>query len=39
VILFGVVGFNEMIAPVILRAVLIRTGEAGRREDADFSPH
>jgi Kef-type K+ transport system membrane component KefB len=39
VILFGVVGFNEMIAPVILRAVLIRTGESGRRADADFSPH
>jgi len=37
VILFGVVGFNELIAPVILRAILIRSGEAGRREAADFA--
>jgi Kef-type K+ transport system membrane component KefB len=39
VLLFGVVGLNEMVAPVILRMVLLRSGEAGRREDADFAPH
>lgn len=31
VIVFGVVAVNELIAPVILRAMLIRSGEAGRR--------
>jgi Kef-type K+ transport system membrane component KefB len=39
VILFGVVGFNEMVAPVALRAVLVRSGDAGRRADADFATH
>ena len=32
VIMIGVVGFNELIAPVILRAMLLRTGEAGKKE-------
>lgn len=32
VIMVGVVGFNELIAPVILRAMLLRTGEAGQKE-------
>jgi Kef-type K+ transport system membrane component KefB len=31
VIIFGVVGVNEVISPVILRAMLVRSGEAGRR--------
>ncbi len=31
VIVFGVVGINEMISPVILRVMLVRSGEAGRR--------
>ena len=31
VIVFGVVGVNEIISPVILRAMLIRSGEAGKR--------
>jgi Kef-type K+ transport system membrane component KefB len=37
VILFGVVGFNEMVAPVILRAILVRAGEAGKRVESDFA--
>jgi len=37
VILFGVVGFNELVAPVFLRLVLLRSGEAGKREAADFA--
>ncbi len=36
VILFGVVGFNECVAPVILRFVLIRSGEAGKKPGVDF---
>jgi Kef-type K+ transport system membrane component KefB len=36
-ILFGVVATNELIAPVILRVVLLRTGEAGKRSGADFA--
>ncbi len=32
VIVFGVVGLNEMISPVILRAMLVRSGETGRRQ-------
>ena len=32
VIMIGVVGFNELIAPVILRAMLLRTGEVGKKE-------
>lgn len=32
VIVFGVVGINELISPVILRAMLVKSGEAGRRE-------
>jgi Kef-type K+ transport system membrane component KefB len=31
VVVFGVVGLNEMIAPVILRVMLVRSGEAGKR--------
>jgi Kef-type K+ transport system membrane component KefB len=30
-IVFGVVGINEIISPVILRVVLVRSGEAGKR--------
>ncbi|MFT3696633.1 MAG: cation:proton antiporter [Kofleriaceae bacterium] len=37
VILLGVVGFNECIAPVILRVMLMRSGEAGKKEGADFA--
>jgi hypothetical protein len=32
VIVFGVVGINELVSPVILRAMIMRSGEAGRRE-------
>ena len=31
VIVFGVVGVNEMISPVLLRLVIMRSGEAGKR--------
>jgi Kef-type K+ transport system membrane component KefB len=37
VILFGVVGFNECIAPIILRIMLIRSGEAGKKQGVDFA--
>lgn len=37
IILLGVVGFNECIAPVILRVMLMRSGEAGKKEGADFA--
>lgn len=35
-IMIAVVGANELIAPVILRAVLLRSGEAGKKEGVDF---
>lgn len=37
VILFGVVGFNECLAPVVLRIMLLRSGEAGRKQGVDFA--
>lgn len=37
VILFGVVGFNECIAPIVLRMVLLRSGEAGKKQGVDFA--
>jgi Kef-type K+ transport system membrane component KefB len=37
VILFGVVGLNECIAPVILRVMLLRSGEAGKKQGVDFA--
>ncbi len=37
IILLGVVGFNECIAPVILRIMLMRSGEAGKKAGADFA--
>jgi Kef-type K+ transport system membrane component KefB len=36
VIMIGVVGVNELIAPVVLRAMLIRSGEVGKKAQADF---
>lgn len=37
VIVLGVVGFNEMVAPPILRRILIKTGEAGKKQGVDFA--
>ena len=37
VILFGVVGFNECIAPIVLRIMLLRSGEAGQKQGVDFA--
>lgn len=37
VILFGVVGFNECIAPIVLRVMLLRSGEAGKKQGVDFA--
>jgi len=37
VIMIGVVGLNELVAPVILRIMLIRSGEAGKKEHVDFA--
>ena len=39
VLLLGVVGVNEMIAPPIFRIVMLRSGEAGKRASADFGAH
>lgn len=36
-ILLGVVGFNECVAPPILRLMLIRSGEAGKKQGNDFA--
>jgi Kef-type K+ transport system membrane component KefB len=36
VIMIGVVGVNELIAPVILRNMLIRSGEIGKKQGGDF---
>jgi Kef-type K+ transport system membrane component KefB len=36
-ILLGVVGFNECIAPIMLRAILVRSGEAGKKQGVDFA--
>jgi Kef-type K+ transport system membrane component KefB len=36
VIMIGVVGVNELVAPVILRIMLIKSGEAGKKSDVDF---
>jgi Kef-type K+ transport system membrane component KefB len=36
-ILLGVVGFNECVAPVVLRAMLVRSGEAGKKQGVDFA--
>jgi hypothetical protein len=36
VILLGVVAANELIAPPIFRIVMMRSGEAGKREASDF---
>lgn len=37
VLLFGLVGFNELTAPPILRRIFLRSGEAGRRAGHDFA--
>jgi Kef-type K+ transport system membrane component KefB len=37
VLLFGVVAVNELIAPVVLKRLLLRSGEAGKRTPADFA--
>jgi Kef-type K+ transport system membrane component KefB len=37
VILFGVVGFNECVAPIVLRIMLLRSGEAGKKQGVDFA--
>jgi len=36
-ILLGVVGFNECVAPPILRLMLVRSGETGKKQGADFA--
>ena len=35
-LLLGVVATNELIGPVLLRTVLVRSGEAGQRSSSDF---
>ena len=38
-ILFGVGAVNQAVAPVMLRMVMLRTGEAGKRAAHDFAEH
>lgn len=35
VLMIGVVGVNELLAPVVLRRMLIKSGEAGKKSDDD----
>jgi hypothetical protein len=37
VIVVGVVSLNQLVAPVILRMVIIRSGEAGQKPSIDFA--
>jgi Kef-type K+ transport system membrane component KefB len=37
VIMLSLMGVNQMIAPVLLRTALIRSGEAGQKQSADFA--
>jgi Kef-type K+ transport system membrane component KefB len=37
VILLGVVGLNEMVAPIVLRICILRSGEAGKKAGVDFA--
>ena len=37
VILFGVVGFNELVAPILLRLTLVRSGETDKKATTDFA--
>ena len=39
VLLLSVVGINQLIAPVLFRATLVRSGEAGKRADQSFAAH
>jgi Kef-type K+ transport system membrane component KefB len=36
VLIFGVVGLNELVSPVILRVLLLRSGEAGKKLGGDL---
>jgi hypothetical protein len=37
VLMIGVVGLNQLITPIILRIVLLRSGEAGKKPAVDFA--
>ena len=37
VIMLSVMGLNQMVAPVLLRIALIRSGESGKKQSADFA--
>lgn len=37
VVMLGVVAMNEMIAPIVLRICLLRSGEAGKKTGVDFA--
>jgi len=36
-LMFGVVGTNELLAPIVLRRMLLRSGETGRKNIADIA--
>ncbi len=38
-LVLGVVGANQIIAPILLRLAILRSGEAGKRETHDFASH
>ena len=35
----GVVGLNQLLAPIVLRLVLVRSGEAGKKTRAETHGH
>ncbi|HEU4611650.1 MAG TPA: cation:proton antiporter [Kofleriaceae bacterium] len=37
VLMIGVVGLNQLVTPIILRIVLLRSGEAGKKPAVDFA--
>jgi Kef-type K+ transport system membrane component KefB len=36
-LLIGVIGLNELIAPIVLRIMLLRSGEAGKKPQVEFA--
>jgi Kef-type K+ transport system membrane component KefB len=38
VLLLGVLAVNQLVSPILLKAALVRSGEAGRKAGVDFAP-
>lgn len=39
VLMLSVLGLNQLISPVLLRIALVRAGEVGKKQSADFAAH